>query len=225
MMIVVALLVWVTIGAGLGLYQARRGHWRWIWLLYAVAGPFALNLVRLVEENERLSQPIPLEAQTGGPRPGLRVLAGVDGSIEALDAVRSALDLLGHRSGDVTLAMVVQYEINEVGSADAALAEPWRDGCTAVLEEARSVIAGRAGFQPSTVLLSGAPAETLRRYARSEAFDLIVVGRRGKGLSRFLLGSCASQLVKQASVPTLIVPPAGPMHDASSARREAVVDN
>lgn len=224
MMILAALLAWVGVGAVLGIYEARRGHWRWIWVLYVLAGPFALNLSRLIEENERLSRPIPLDAQTGGHRAGLRILAGVDGSVDSLDAVRAAVDLLGSRGGDITLAMVVQFEIHESRTGSPADEEPWRDGATAVLHEARTVVADGAGFEPSTVLLSGAPADALVKHAEALGFDVIVVGRRGRGLSRFLLGSCASRLAKQAGVPTLIVPPTSPPGSRRSVGRTVVTE-
>ena len=60
MIIVAFLLGWLAIGFALGLYEARRGHWRWLWLLGAIAGPFAIPLSRQIEENEDLARPIPV---------------------------------------------------------------------------------------------------------------------------------------------------------------------
>jgi nucleotide-binding universal stress UspA family protein len=54
-------------------------------------------------------------------------------------------------------------------------------------------------------LLSGRPAEALRKFAVEEGHGLIVVGRRGRGASHVLLGSVASKLAHGGDVPVLIV--------------------
>ena len=206
MTILAVLLIWVLIGAILGLYEARRGHWHWIWFLYVVLGPFSLNLSRLITRNEQFSRPIELEVGSPAPHGGARILVGVDGSADALEAVSRAVEVFGVQLGAMTLAMVVEFEINEPVSGVTTDQEPWREECETVLREARSVVIDRTDLAPSTVLLSGNPADALRSYAENEEFDCIVVGSRGKGLSKLLLGSCATKLVKGSTVPTLVMP-------------------
>lgn len=58
-----------------------------------------------------------------------------------------------------------------------------------------------------TVVLDGVPAKTLLQVAREVGADRIVVGTHGRsGLSHFLLGSVAGELIRTAPVPVLVVP-------------------
>jgi nucleotide-binding universal stress UspA family protein len=105
--------------------------------------------------------------------------------------------MLGSRLGRPTLATVVDYDV-AVGSG---LAEENERAMTGL-----SGTANATGLRPETLLLSGRPAEVLRKYAVEEVYDLIVVGRRGHGASRvLLLGSVADALARGGEVPVLIV--------------------
>ena len=56
------------------------------------------------------------------------------------------------------------------------------------------------------MILAGAPADALERYALEEDYEVVVIGCRGKGLSKLVLGSCASTLAGKAKVPVMLVP-------------------
>ena len=58
-----------------------------------------------------------------------------------------------------------------------------------------------------TRVLVGAPGSALREFAERQGFDIVVVGRRGGGLSRHVLGSVSTELVTRSSVPVLVVEP------------------
>jgi len=111
----------------------------------------------------------------------------------------AALGLLGSRCGMLVLAEVVCYEATE-DDTHAAL-----DAASARL----AASAARAGGVPVRFeVLAGPPGETLRRFAEEQDMDLLVVGRRGRGLSARLLGSVSADLVHHSSVPVLVVEPA-----------------
>ena len=78
---------------------------------------------------------------------------------------------------------------------------------------------GAGGIPVSYEVLAGPPGETLRRFAEQQDMDLLVVGRRGRGLSTRLLGRVSADLVQHSSVPVLIVAPA-PTARPSSPRAE-----
>ena len=62
-----------------------------------------------------------------------------------------------------------------------------------------------------TVLLTGDPATEILRHARAHGVDLLVVGTHGRtGLRRFVLGSVAEHVVRQAPCPVMVVRPKEP---------------
>lgn len=207
--IILIVLLWLLVGFALGLYEARRGHWHWLWLLGAIAGPLAIPLARQIEQNERLARPLDVTAATGRGPGGVRLLAGIDGSDESIDAARRAANLLGSRLGDFTLAMVIDFDLHEAVPGPLSPDHPRVADERAILESAAASLDASLGFAPATVLLSGAPAEALRQQATDARFDLLAVGSRGRGMTKRLVGSCASQLAQGSPVPALIMPAHG----------------
>jgi nucleotide-binding universal stress UspA family protein len=135
-------------------------------------------------------------------RKPLRVIAGVDGSSEANDALVGALDLLGDRIGHLTIAVVLDYDgdLSNVASAE-------HDRAREILRSSAEHVRDRVTDEPETVVLVGRPADALVRHARETNGDVIVVGPRGRGASRFLFGSVASRLARGVGVPVMIIPP------------------
>ena len=67
--------------------------------------------------------------------------------------------------------------------------------------------------------MTGRPADSISDYARTEKFDLIVMGTHGrKGLSHALIGSVAEHVVRKAPCPVLTV-----REMTTNAREEAPV--
>ena len=198
-------LVWFLIGALLGLRESRRGHWHWLWLLGAMAGPLSLPLFRQIEQNERLAQPVEINPGSSAGGEGLRILVGVDGSDSAVDAASRAVSVLAGHLTDLTVAYVADYEIHESAPGPLSPTDTWEDP-KSVLSVAAASIGPALGFDPSTVMLSGQPAHALAAYAGNNGYDLVVVGGRGRGLTKRLLGSCALQLAQDSPVPVVVMP-------------------
>jgi nucleotide-binding universal stress UspA family protein len=57
-------------------------------------------------------------------------------------------------------------------------------------------------------LIGGAPAEALDQVARTRGADEIVVGARGLGRMRALLGSVSHELLHVADRPVVVIPSA-----------------
>jgi nucleotide-binding universal stress UspA family protein len=193
---IIVALAWSLLGVSMALVMGRRGHQPFMWLVLGITfGPLVLPLAANALGHDRpglLKRLSPGRPGTGG----VDVLVGIDGSAEAEDALRMAIGLLGPRLGRLTLAAVVDYDIADGSS----LAED--------NERARGDLirtANATALRPETVLLSGRPAEALRKFAVEEGYGLIVVGRRGRGASHVLLGSVASKLAHGGDVPVLIV--------------------
>lgn len=72
------------------------------------------------------------------------------------------------------------------------------------LEEGREWLAGAP--EPQIQIREGHASEEILAEAALEPYDLLIVGTRGRrGITRFLLGSTAERIVRQASVPVLLV--------------------
>ena len=61
------------------------------------------------------------------------------------------------------------------------------------------------GVTARIAVVFGQAGEEIVRLAENEQADLIIVGRRGAGLSRALLGSVSDYVVKHATRPVLII--------------------
>jgi len=193
--LLVALLVWAAIGVTASIVMGRRGHDAFGWLLIGMAlGPLAIPIaVRAIREER---EAIPREIRTGSPAAGsLDVLVGLDGSEASERALRRALDLLGDRIGRLSLATVLGHEGPATG---------WSDETDAISAIER-IAADLPGHEPGIVVLRGRPVDALVRHATDHAFALLVVGRRGHGATKALLGSTAHRLAQLGDVPVLVV--------------------
>jgi nucleotide-binding universal stress UspA family protein len=202
--VVIVVVAWVAIGLATGLWMIRRGHDpRWLFIAVALGPLFVPAALERVERRPRLAasdpdgDPLPRSKMPDGPR----VLVGLDGSPESERALTTALGFVGPQGGMLVLAEVVYYEATE-DDTHAALD-------SAVERLAAAATRARAAGVPARFeVLAGPPGETLRRFAAEQEMDLLVVGRRGRGLSARLLGSVSADLVQHSSVPVLVVEPA-----------------
>jgi nucleotide-binding universal stress UspA family protein len=195
-MFIIIALVWGLLGVSMAVVMGRRGHQPFMWLVLGIVfGPLVLPLaasaIRRDEPGlfERLSLG---RVGTGS----VDVLVGIDGSAQAEQALRKGVSLFGRRIGRLTLAAVLDYDV----ASGSVLAEDPQKAQRDLVRTAKTT-----SPQPETVVLSGRPAEALRKYAVEEAYDVIVVGRRGHGVNRVVLGSVASELARGDEVPVLIV--------------------
>lgn len=215
--LVAFLVVWVLIGLATGLWMARRGHDpRWTLIAVALGPLFVPIAYERVERQPRSARPGARVAPvTPGPgEDGLRVLIGFDGSPHAEQALREARAIFGSRLGTLILAEVVSFDTAEEDSAEAT------DEVSGRLAAATADI---TGTEVRHEVLAGPPGETLCWYAADGNADMIVVGRRGRGMSRRLLGSVSAHLVEHARVPVLVVEPGRDASEPPSVRpgREA----
>jgi nucleotide-binding universal stress UspA family protein len=167
---------WVGVGVLLALIMGRHGHdpFAW-WLLGILLGPLALPLAVSADRQGERAWLVRAERPGRGP---VDVLVGLDGSPEAAAALAAALDLLGpelERQG--RLAQL------RLSTGEHSLDDAWA---------------------PALVLAAGRPADVLSRLAAEGGYDLLVVGGRGTGLSKVLLGSTATTLAAKAKVPVLV---------------------
>ncbi len=200
--VVVLVVVWLSAGALSGVLMARRGYAP-LWILLAMPLgplflPIALERIRrrpAVVEFGSTGAP-PRRTDEGG---GSRVLVGLDGSEQSDRALSTVLGLLGPRCALLVLAEVVSYDATEGVTSEAI------DAAAQRLSEiaAGLTIAGVV----HTEVLTGPAGQALRSFADRQDVDLLVVGRRGQGMSSRLLGSVSAELVQHSPVPVLVIGP------------------
>ena len=138
------------------------------------------------------------------------IVVGVDGSANAVDALRFAIEESRYRNCPLLVVEVWQlpYIAEDVGPETAAVMdEPARRRAAQVLQaQVDKALDGKPGPENMQVeLRTGNPSEVLVRLGRTA--DLLVVGARGHGGFRHLLtGSTAAQLVNHAPCPVTVVP-------------------
>lgn len=185
-------LLWAAIGVAIALWQRRRGHRLLIWVLLGIAyGPITYVLA---VDAERHILPFRETPRVSLPGAGeIDVLIGIDGSDRSHMAARRALDLIGDRRRRVTLAAVIDRESgldNHLGRAQA--------------EESVEEFANELDIPGlGTIVVAGAPGPTLARVAEEDGYEVVVVGAKGSGLTKRILGSATEQLI--AHCPALVL--------------------
>jgi nucleotide-binding universal stress UspA family protein len=187
---------WLVGGFVVAVFMKRAGRDFRLWLALGVLlGPFA-GLFAPTPRSK--SRPGPSSARHAYRSGDFDVLAGVDGSPESVAALRSAVELFGDRISSLTLARVLDYEAAGSYSGMRAQAE----AC-----EELGRVSDEIDYQPLDIqLLYGAPGRSLAEFASDEGIELIVVGARGRGMTRALFGSVARDLVGRSKIPVLVAP-------------------
>jgi nucleotide-binding universal stress UspA family protein len=142
-----------------------------------------------------------------------RILVPVDGSPTSALGLAEAIGFAKAHKARLVLVHVVDihYALGAGAESGAYLAEL----VPALEQRGREILAKaaerarKAGLACDTVLLEslgGPAAEPILRQAKKSRVDLIVMGTHGRrGLKRLLMGSDAEQIVRNASVPVMLV--------------------
>lgn len=213
----VFVVVWVFVGLLTGLWMTRRGHdGRWT-VIAVILGPLFVPIAyERIERNPRSVDVTSVDSWGAdtAKTSGLRVMVGYDASAEAEHALRSALRLFGSGGGVLELVAVVSYD--DANDPDSTMVDRAKQRLTAAASGAGTVPVGYA-------VLAGPPGECLRWYAENHRADVLVVGKRGRGMSTRMLGSVAEYLTAHCPVPVLVVDPAVPSEPQDSAEPTVAV--
>lgn len=137
-----------------------------------------------------------------------RILVAVDGSAMADRALAVAVDMA--RGRHAALGVVHVVDAGRAGDAErgllaAEILEDRRREAIAILRRAAERAA--ESVAAADLLHEGDPAEEILAAAKSWNADLIVVASHGRsGLARLVMGSVAERVVRDSTLPVLIVP-------------------
>ena len=145
-----------------------------------------------------------------------KILVPLDGSefSECSLAHARAIATGCHVPGLVLLTVVEPVSPGFTGGLEGYIPpEVWQEKSQA---EAENYIAKTAatlkeeGLAAETAVISGGAADVILDYASKNQVDLIIMSTHGRaGVSRWVLGSVADRVIRNATVPILIASPAG----------------
>jgi nucleotide-binding universal stress UspA family protein len=196
-----AIIIWLCVviaSATIVVYLARRwGHDPFGWvILTAAMGPISLVALVGTHLSDRARSKEKRDYRSGAPRP---ILVAVDGSQAATDAIiHHAADAL---HGDAAVVLHVSpYESQLEGHTTDQSMQSARDATEQVTLALR-----RACIPVNLEVRYGVPGEAIVRRANEVNAQLILVGRRGSGLARTLLGSTSQYVAEHAARPVAVV--------------------
>jgi nucleotide-binding universal stress UspA family protein len=139
----------------------------------------------------------------------MKVLLAVDGS----DYTKRMISYLGAHKDlwSAGHAFTAFHAVLPVPHRAAAFAGPdvthdyYEDDARVVLQPVRALMA-EAGITATFVHKVGHPAAEIASFAEAGGFDLLIMGSHGHGvLKNLVLGSVATKVLAQCSVPVLLV--------------------
>lgn len=188
------LLIWVSLGLLAAVYLGRTGRRSRGWFAIGVAlGPLLLPVA--VEIAQRGNQVL-VASEPSGPRARTTVLAAVDGSRESENALADAAAMLTGNDVQFILMAVLDPDIGEHDPYAARAIE------SDLREHAATLTLG--DVPPAFEVAAGDPARVILERAARADIDVIVLGRRGKGLTQMIMGSVADQVVRRSPRPVLL---------------------
>jgi nucleotide-binding universal stress UspA family protein len=141
-----------------------------------------------------------------------KIMIATDGSETSEKAVKAGIDIARRSVGSVTIVYVM--DVFRLAHLPGYTTFPGLKGQLLDLmkKEGRVAtdfaeeLAGKAGVPCSKIVAEGSPSEELLRISRESGMDLIIMGSVGRtGLDRFLLGSVAEKVVRNSTVPVLLI--------------------
>ncbi len=152
-----------------------------------------------------------------------KILVPFDDSESARHALANALDLVaGVDDAEITVLKVVEWhdynaETFKIASRMSGVLGDSLDmnsiseiGSEAETEESKKIAESIADIigdaeNVKIAIVNGSPHDTIVAYASDLGFDCIVMGHRGMGVIRGMLGSVAFSVLQKANKPVLVV--------------------
>lgn len=133
------------------------------------------------------------------------ILVATDGSAAADEALERALALAEQIGAAVHVLAVVNTTTNPMHFGVDDIGELQRTKERLVDDLVATV--GDRNVEIQGAIRRGRPATAILSYAEEHAIDMLVVGRTGRSrVADMLLGSTTDRLVREASVPVVVVP-------------------
>ncbi|AEF96800.1 universal stress protein [Methanotorris igneus] len=137
-----------------------------------------------------------------------KIVVPTDGSDVSIEAAKHAIEIGKLMKAEIYVIYVVDIA-PFIGLPTEGLWETMKEILNEEGEKALKKIKKMAeehGVNVKPEILEGVPANEIVEFAEKKRADLIVMGTSGKtGLDRFLLGSVAEKVIRNAHCPVLVV--------------------
>ena len=138
------------------------------------------------------------------------ILVAYDSSSFSNRAFKSALDIAEPKKSKITIVTVVTGVYQPSIGFSMKFSKDLLEKNTKMLKKLFSnlqTVASKKGINISLKILHNpSVSNAIINYVKSQKFDLIVIGSRGRtGLNKAILGSVANDIVNKANVPTMVV--------------------
>lgn len=141
------------------------------------------------------------------------ILLATDGSAASTHAAQMATDMARLHGASLTALYVVDpYPYLSIGATNPLGFQTYMSAAYEHAAQAHAQVAGLCSQGGAPVALQARTAEDVTasagivKMAGDEGADLIVVGSHGRtGLARLMLGSVASRVLAESTVPVLVV--------------------
>jgi nucleotide-binding universal stress UspA family protein len=139
----------------------------------------------------------------------MRILVAIDGSQDALEGAKLALDMAKAAPSEIMLLAVIPVYPDIDLEISARARDSLESKLTAQAEQALTrakEIFQNAGLEPRAFIIeAGSVADEIIKTAEKEGSTLIVIGSRGLGATgRFSLGGTAMKIINNAPCSVLV---------------------
>ena len=177
-----------------------RDPFGWL-LLSAAMGPIAVVALIGTRQSDVKRRPAPAAGPVSQAVDGRRILIACDGSPAGPTLARHVASM--PRDGIEAVVLTVLPHEAQPGAHPRSQAD-YQDRVETAAGQVLTLLR-EAGIDARSVVAFGVPGEEIVRVAEAEQAALVIIGRRGAGLSRALLGSTSDYVVKHATRPVTVV--------------------
>ena len=132
-----------------------------------------------------------------------KILVAYDGSAPSHRALEVMREIAAQNPA-VEVVLVHVMRLFSSGSAAAGMDTVMVDDAMAIRQELEAIAADMVNPTEVKVLKGTSPADLIVNCAKEEGCDLIIMGSRGLGALRGMLGSVSYGVLRSADVPVLI---------------------
>jgi nucleotide-binding universal stress UspA family protein len=139
------------------------------------------------------------------------IVVPLDGSRMSQAALEKALALAKEQGASVHLLSVYEPGVHSTAEARIDITDALRREAEGIVQDAARIAAGKGVEATRAVVAAGTRriATAIAEEAQARGADLLVIGTHGRrGFERLVLGSVAEGVIRQSTVPVLLLPPA-----------------